>query len=31
MSFGKQNISQRKLDGYLEYCKIIQWGRRNPA
>jgi hypothetical protein len=23
----KQQISQRKLEGYLKLAKIIQWGR----
>lgn len=26
-----RGVSQRKLDGYMEYVKIIQWGRRNPT
>lgn len=21
-------LSDRKLEGYLQYCKLIQWGRR---
>lgn len=25
------NISQRKLDGYLKLAEIIQWGRKNPV
>lgn len=31
MGLDKHNLSQRKLDGYLKYCEIIQWGRKNPA
>lgn len=31
MSFNKHNLSQRKLEGYLKYCDIIQWGRKNPV
>lgn len=31
MSFNKHNLSQRKLEGYLKYCEIIEWGRKNPA
>ncbi|MCM3387322.1 terminase [Ureibacillus chungkukjangi] len=26
----KENISQRKLDGYIKLAEIIQWGRKNP-
>lgn len=26
-----QNLTQRKLDGYLKLAKIIQWGRKNPV
>lgn len=25
------NISQRKLDGYIKLAEIIQWGRKNPV
>lgn len=31
MGIGKQNLSQRKLEGYMKYIEIIQWGRKNPA
>jgi hypothetical protein len=24
-------LSQRKLDGYLKFAQIIQWGRKNPT
>lgn len=27
----KNNISQRKLDGYIKLAEIIQWGRKNPV
>ena len=27
----KQNISQRKLDGYIKLAEVIQWGRKNPV
>jgi len=27
----KQNLSQRKIDGYLKLAEIIQWGRKNPV
>lgn len=27
----KENLSQKKLEMYHEWCKIVQWGRRNPA
>lgn len=26
----RQMLSQRKLEGYLEWCRIIQYGRQNP-
>jgi len=31
MGIGKQNLSQRKLEGYMKYVEMIQWGRKNPA
>ena len=31
MALSKNNISARKLEGYLKWCKVIQWGRRNPV
>ena len=27
----KENLSQKKLEQYYEYCRIIQWGRRFPC
>jgi hypothetical protein len=27
----KENLSQRKIDGYLKLAEIIQWGRKNPV
>lgn len=27
----KENLSQRKLEGYLRLAEIIQWGRKNPV
>lgn len=27
----KSNLTQKKLEGYLKYNEIIQWGRRNPT
>lgn len=27
----RENLSQRKLEGYLKWSKIVQWGRRNPV
>lgn len=29
MALGKENLSQRKLEGYLKWCEIIRWGRRS--
>ncbi|WP_206530459.1 hypothetical protein [Clostridium perfringens] len=31
MAISKENLSPRKLEGYLKWAKIIQWGRRNPV
>ncbi|HFD2052260.1 hypothetical protein [Clostridium perfringens] len=31
MGLKKENISQRKLEGYLKWAEIIRWGRRNPV
>ena len=31
MAISIDNLSQRKLEGYLKWSKIIQWGRRNPV
>lgn len=31
MALSKNNVSQRKLEGYLKWCNVIQWGRRNPT
>ena len=31
MGIEKHNLSQRKLEGYMKYIEIIQWGRKNPA
>lgn len=31
MSLTVENISQRKLEGYLKWCNVVQWGRRNPS
>lgn len=31
MALSKDNLSQRKLEGYLKWCKIIQWGRQQPV
>jgi hypothetical protein len=27
----KENLSQRKIEGYLKLAEIIQWGRKNPV
>ena len=27
----KRELSQRKLEAYERYCKVIQWGRREPV
>jgi hypothetical protein len=27
----KQDISQKKLEGYLKLAQIVQWGRKNPV
>lgn len=29
MSLSRENISQRKLEGYLKWAEIIRWGRRS--
>jgi hypothetical protein len=31
MDKNNNNISQRKLDGYIKLAEIIQWGRKNPV
>lgn len=31
MALSVENLSQRKLEGYLKWAKIVQWGRRNPV
>lgn len=31
MGLGMENLSQRKLDSYEKYSRIIQWGRQNPV
>lgn len=32
MTNSKRNmLSERRIDGYLKYAEIIQWGRRNPV
>lgn len=31
MGLSKDNLSQRKLEGYLKWAKIIQWGRSQPV
>lgn len=31
MSVNKENLSQRKLESYLRWSKIVQWGRKNPV
>lgn len=31
MGLSRENISQRKLEGYFKWCDVIQWGRRNPT
>lgn len=31
MAFSKENLSQRKLESYLKWANIIQWGRKNPV
>ena len=30
-SSSSKEISQRKLEAYEKYCKVIQWGRANPV
>jgi hypothetical protein len=27
----KENLSQRKIEGYLKLAEVIQWGRKNPV
>lgn len=27
----RDNLTQKKLEGYLKYNEIIQWGRCNPT
>ena len=27
----KGNLTQKKLEGYLKYNEILNWGRRNPV
>ena len=27
----KSTLTQKKLEGYLKYNEIIQWGRKNPV
>lgn len=27
----KQEMSQRKLEGYLKLAEIVQWGRKSPV
>jgi hypothetical protein len=27
----KEQLSQRKIDGYLKLAQIVQWGRKNPV
>lgn len=27
----ESTLTQKKLEGYLKYSEIIQWGRRNPV
>lgn len=31
MALTRENLSQRKLEGYLKWAKIIQWGRQQPV
>lgn len=31
MALSKENLSQRKLEGYIKWAEIIRWGRRNPV
>ena len=31
MSRTQKEISQKKLEEYQNYCKLIQWGRQNPV
>lgn len=31
MGLTKENLSQRKLESYLKWAEIIQWGRKNPV
>lgn len=26
-----KNLTQKKLEGYLKYCELLNWGRRNPV
>ena len=27
----KGNLTQKKIEGYLKYSEIINWGRKNPV
>jgi hypothetical protein len=31
MPLSKDNLSQRKIDGYIKLAEIIQYGRKNPV
>ena len=31
MALSVENLSQRRLEQYLQWCKIVQWGRKNPV
>lgn len=31
MALNKENLSQRKLESYLKWSEIVQWGRKNPV
>lgn len=31
MPLSKNNMSQRKIEGYLKLSEAIQWGRKNPV
>lgn len=26
-----KGLTQKKLESYLKYCEMIQWGRKNPV
>lgn len=31
MGMSVDNLSARKLEGYMKWCEVVQWGRKNPV